>query len=450
MKLRTRLTAAVVIVSSAGTFLLGGAAISDVRASKLSTIDHALNVVVAQVRADASDGVAAAMLAVDHSSVPIALGFMASGAKPIWLRDVSDESIQWPSVEQRRAAAVAPLTTSDGYRVAAVSLTTGETLLLASTVADIDAQTREDLLRVLWFWLGLSIVMAFLVRLLTRRDVRQIEQLVEIATAIAGGAGEVRIPDDASSDEVKRLGEALHSLVVSLQHALNVEQRSSQRMQEFLGDASHELRTPLTVIKGYLELLETSPGVDTAQRDRALGRMTAEAARMERLVNDLLFLAEVGAPHADDFENVDLSALVRVLSDDLAELQPGRRISSSIEGDIHISAPRTHVHRALANAFANIHRHTASDVAVHVSLRRDAERAVLVIEDAGPGLSPSMYAHGITHFQRFDKSRSRATGGSGLGMSIIAAVMHECGGDVAIAPSDLGGLKLTYRFPLAN
>ncbi|MHB0929685.1 MAG: ATP-binding protein, partial [Candidatus Nanopelagicales bacterium] len=124
--------------------------------------------------------------------------------------------------------------------------------------------------------------------------------------------------------------------------------------------------------------------------------------------------------------------------------------TSSVEAAVLVRAIPSHLHHGVGNAFANIRRHTTADDPVHVSLSSDGTSALLVIEDGGPGLSPEMYERGISHFQRFDQSRSRASGGSGLGMSIISAVMGETGGSVKLSPSELGGLRMQYRFPLAR
>ncbi len=448
MKLRTRLTTAIVIVTSAGTLLLGGVAISEVRSSKLVAVDQSLQAVTSQIAASKSDQIAAGLFAAEQSPIAVALGFAAKGSNFTWLRELPDFSIPAPPDALRESALNGPLTSAQGFRMAAVQLKNGEILLVATSVADVDRQTTSDVVSLATFWVVLSLFMGLLIRRLVRRDVNEIERLVEAASRIAAGAESVVVPDRASSAEVSTLAQSLQRMVTSLRATVEMEQATNQRMQEFLGDASHELRTPLTVIKGYLELLERD--VEPAQRERALHRMRSEASRMEGLINDLLLLAEIGTPVPETFQTVDLTGLVRVAVGDLIELQSAREVTSSIEGDVHVRAIPSHLHRAVGNAFANIRRHTGQAAPVHVTLQREGGAALLAIEDGGPGLSAEMYARGMAHFQRFDKSRARTSGGSGLGMSIIAAVMTELGGSVEMSPSELGGLKLAYRFPLAN
>lgn len=448
MRLRTRLTAALVTVATVGTLLLGGVSISEVRKSRIDAIDRTLLAVSTQVIANPSDPVAAAMFAVDRSPTALALGFVAKGAAFTWLRDLPDMAVPVPTAAERRSAMDGAVDMHGGFRLRTIQLQDGARLFAVASLDDVNTQTDFDVVFLATFWLLLSLLMGVVIRLLVRRDVQEIEHLVTLATKVADGAEAIEIPESARATEVGDLASALRVMVASLREAVVVEQSANQRMQEFLGDASHELRTPLTVIKGYLELLERD--VEPEQRERAMHRMRAEAWRMELLVNDLLLLAEIGTTAPERLEVIDLTTMVRELAEDLRELQPERSVACSIAAAVTIRAVPSHVHRAIGNAMANIRRHTSADAPVRLTLHQDATVARLVIEDGGPGLSDEMYARGITHFQRFDRSRSRGTGGSGLGMSIIAAVMEESGGDVAIDRSELGGLRLEYRFPRAG
>lgn len=448
MRLRTRVTAAVVTVSTIGTLMLGGLTISEVRNSRIGEVDRALLEAATRIASSPSDPVAAGLLAVDRSALPIALGFSAHGAGFTWLRDLTDIALPTPSNAQLQDAADGPDQIAGEFRMTAVKLADGATLVVAAPTADIDAQTGTDIAFLAAFWVLLSLIMGFIIRVLVRRDTRDIERLVALAADVAGGAEVDAVPQRARSAEVAALADALRRMVSTLQAAVRTEQAANLRMQAFLGDASHELRTPLTVVKGYLELLERD--VSTEQRERALHRMRTETARMEMLINDLLLLAEIGSPAPADFEPVELSGVVRTAVDDLRVLQPERPIEAELATSGAVHAVAAHAQRAVGNAFANIRRHTAPTDPVRVSLRSDGATALLVIEDGGPGLSDDMYERGIAHFQRFDRSRSRGTGGSGLGMSIIAAVMQETGGAVHIGPSELGGLRMELQFPHAS
>ena len=215
---------------------------------------------------------------------------------------------------------------------------------------------------------------------------------------------------------------------------------NNQRMQEFLGDASHELRTPLTVIKGYAELMSKNP--THPDIPRYLKTVTIESNRMERLISELLLLAELGESKKTRTEKVDLTNLLTIKIEELRDLSPSRNISVEIE-KVEINSNSELMATLLGNIFTNIVRHTPIDATVNVSLVKLKSHIQLVIEDAGPGLKDfSQQA-----FSRFDKSRSRDTGGSGLGLSIIYKIVENIGGEIELSRSNLGGLKTEIRLP---
>jgi two-component system OmpR family sensor kinase len=234
-------------------------------------------------------------------------------------------------------------------------------------------------------------------------------------------------------------------MVVSLRRTVEIEERAAKKMQEFIGDASHELRTPLTVIKGYVELLSGVRMIDPIQRVRAYGRVQSEILRMESLISDILFLAEFGESRIAEPEDFDLSELVNEHLTDFVRLNPSRLVSKAVGDGIRLEGLKDHMARLLTNAFGNISGHTPADAPVRVTLRQVNGEVALDIEDGGPGLEEDVYRNGIQGFQRFDKSRSREDGGSGLGMSIIFTIVREHGGSVSLRKSDLGGLDLHVR-----
>jgi signal transduction histidine kinase len=228
------------------------------------------------------------------------------------------------------------------------------------------------------------------------------------------------------------------------------ETASLARMQEFLGDASHELRTPLTVIKGYVEMLSKNQLLEDADRARAFNRVGNEIIRMESLIQDLLLLAELGESGARDIEVVDLSEIVKAHAADFMTLNPARSVQLAVEPEVHIDASRDYMARLIQNALTNIMRHTAHDDAVKISLSRRGRNVELTIEDAGPGLPESAYKEDIRSLNRFDKSRSREHGGSGLGMSIMSGVIQKLGGRFSLRKSALGGLANVVDLPASK
>ncbi|CAN2215153.1 BaeS Signal transduction histidine kinase [Candidatus Nanopelagicaceae bacterium] len=219
------------------------------------------------------------------------------------------------------------------------------------------------------------------------------------------------------------------------------------RMQAFLGDASHELRTPLTVIKGYVEMLSKGLMNEESDKERAFTRVNSEIGRMETLIHDLLLLAELGESAQRESEMINLSELLISYGEDFATLNPNRAVKISVDSDISISGVHDYFSRFIQNALNNISRHTDDGVEVSITLARLGKRAILTIEDGGPGLPESAYREKIQSLNRFDKSRSRESGGSGLGMSIMAAVISKSDGELSLRKSELGGLAVVADIP---
>jgi signal transduction histidine kinase len=225
------------------------------------------------------------------------------------------------------------------------------------------------------------------------------------------------------------------------------DQDALARMQAFLGDASHELRTPLTVIKGYVEMLSKGLMNEAADKERAFTRVNSEIGRMENLIHDLLLLAELGESAQRESEMINLSELIASHGEDFATLNPNRKVIISVESDVRISGVHDYFSRFIQNALNNISRHTDSAVEVAISLEKIGKHAVMTIEDGGPGLPEGAYREKIQSLNRFDKSRSRENGGSGLGMSIMAAVISKSGGELTLRKSHLGGLAVVAEIP---
>ncbi|MFM1951865.1 MAG: hypothetical protein RJA33_659 [Actinomycetota bacterium] len=218
------------------------------------------------------------------------------------------------------------------------------------------------------------------------------------------------------------------------------------RMQEFLGDASHELRTPLTVVKGYVEMLSKGQITDSETQARAFARVNSEIVRMEGLIHDLLLLAELGESAARESELIDLSTKLRGYGEDFQLLHPSRKVALEIVDGLEMQAVGEYISRFIQNALNNISRHTPESAPVKITLKKNLKAITLTIEDGGPGLPESAYREKVRSLNRFDQSRSRENGGSGLGMSIMAAVIAKLGGEFTLQKSDLGGLAVIATF----
>lgn len=474
MRLQTRLSIATATIISMVSVAIGGFAVSTSFDSDVARVDDALSVAANQVKNTTGDPVASALLAADESAISLTVGFLTLNGDLLALNPGNVEIAKQPTKAMLASALNHSVTIDAGatdiYRLRTVALPDDEYVILATSLAG-QIESRDANIRLLlWFVFGSVLFGAVAITLFIRRDVLKISRLVDAAGLIAAGDSTVALPAGNGESEVDRLARSLRNMVDSLQRAIEIERDTQQNMQTFLGDASHELRTPLTVIKGYVELLQKNPDAGAEQTERAFDRMLAEANRMDALIRDLLLLAELGEAKTEtkimsELSVIDLSALVSTAVDDLRILQPTRPVSVSIEPGIEILGARDLILQMLANLTSNIRRHTLVTDSLRVSLRVAGEHsefdggdwkaespqyALLTYDDSGRGLPEEFYAAGINHFQRFDNSRSRESGGSGLGMSILAAIVRKHGGAVTLEKSDLGGLRTEIRLPLAS
>ena len=460
MRLQTRLSIATATIISLVSVAIGGFAVSTSFDSDIARVDDALSVAANQAANTTGDPISSALLAADTAAISLNVSFLTLNGDLLSLNPGSVELTETPEFSVLDSAAAQSITIYEGgtaiYRLRTVALPDSEYLLFATSLESQIASRDGNIRLLLWFVFGSIAFGAAAIAMFIRRDVRKISRLVDAAGLIADGETNVPLPLGNGQSEVDRLARALSHMVDSLQNSIELERDTQQNMQTFLGDASHELRTPLTVIKGYVELLQKNPDAGAEQTARAYERMLSEANRMDALIKDLLLLAELGETKTDtkimsELSVIDLSAVVGTAVDDLRILQPNRPVVVSIEPNVMVLGARDLVLQVLANLTSNIRRHTLVTDSLRVSLRNEDDLfAVLSFDDGGRGLPEEFYAAGINHFQRFDNSRSRESGGSGLGMSILAAIVRKHGGEVKLEKSDLGGLQTEIRLPLAR
>lgn len=448
MKLRTRLTLASAAVTSISTLLIGGFAVSASHNSGIALLDKSLNQVATSVRANTNAALSEALYSVQQSDIALTLVYYTAENKSSVLNPSSLITIPNPTNQEMKKSEKQPITHSgiEDYRFRTIILSDGEYLVVAASLADINTRYRSDLLRLLFFIVACLIAAGIATWVLVRRDMKRIEALIATAGDISVGETDVHIEPGEGNSEIDQLAASLNKMVSALRRTAEIEEQASIKMQDFLGDASHELRTPLTVVKGYVELLSGPAMSDPEKRAKAFERVGSEIVRMETLISDLLFLAEFGDVPNHEFTEIDLSKILHSHLADFATLHESRDIETHIQDGVIVLGSAAHMARLLSNIFGNISRHTPANAPVRVTLDRVDTHAELLIEDGGPGLPAGAYSGGMQSFRRFDKSRSREHGGSGLGMSIIFAIAREHSAAVDLQRSDLGGLGVHIVF----
>ena len=400
-KSSSRYAAVSIFVTTVLSSLIGGFATIDARNSDLQQIDQSINLVVERVNAYPAEAISAAIFTIDEESLDLTLVlFTKEGDETV----INESHLIYPGIDsiavvKKALSSPISIENKNSFRLRTIEIAGGDYLIVAADLGKLDVNLKSNLKNLIGF-------------------------------TIAANAFAILI-----------------SILLLRRHNRSLDTQALQRMQRFLGDASHELRTPLTVIKGYSEMLSKGQMSDVVDRARAYSRVNSEIERMENLIHDLLLLAELGESRPTTFEEIELTELVQSHVNDFELFNKGRKISISLNEECHLKGSREHLNRLIQNCLSNIVRHTPADAAVSITLKSKGKRANLIIEDGGPGLPESAYRSEIAAMNRFDPSRSRDSGGSGLGMSIIAAIVQEHNGKLELRRSDLGGLAVVVELP---
>jgi signal transduction histidine kinase len=449
VKIATRLTILLIVLTTMVAFTVGWFAVDASTRSLYSALDSQINSVIHSGVGNPNNALTNALNVVQENGYPLTLDVVDPSGAVVQV-NTPDVPLRKKPTRKNVHATLAKVGTQSnlpGFRLRSINVGGGDYLVVAGSTSAIIQQGRRLALEVALTGFIVALVMLVLARMVMRKDLRTMEHLIDFASGVARGEERGQIPPSAGSRDVRELQGALATMVVALHEQIAIEARSVEAMQQFVGDASHELRTPLTVIKGYNELL-TNPSINEEQRARAVERVRREIDRMDLLVSDLLLSAEVREAPQHLNTRVELSSLVETRVEEFRNDHPERVVTHEITGGLVVRGRDDLLDRLLVNSFSNIIRHTPSDTAVHITLRSDDARAVLCIEDAGRGLPE--YGVRPQRFRRFDQSRSRETGGSGLGMSIMADIAEGLGGTMSTSKSSLGGLALTFSFGLES
>ncbi|MCX2947196.1 sensor histidine kinase [Lentzea sp. NEAU-D7] len=295
----------------------------------------------------------------------------------------------------------------------------GAELVAAVDQSEVDRAVGDLRLAFLLISLGALILVGMAGYALVRASTRALEEVEQVAGEIAAGDLSRRVPVRRPGSEVGRLASALNTMLGQIESAFAVRVSSENRMRQFVADASHELRTPLTSIRGYAELYRQGAATDAAE---VLRRVEDHAARMGVLVDDLLQLARLDSSQPLALSTVDLVVPVNDAVVEARVRDTSRPISLELlAGPVPVEADEARVRRILTNLLDNALIHTPAGTPIEVRLTPDS----IVVTDHGAGLTPEQAARVFERFYRADPARG--PGGSGLGLSIVAALVAAHG-----------------------
>ncbi|MEA2166375.1 MAG: two-component system, OmpR family, sensor histidine kinase BaeS [Thermoanaerobaculia bacterium] len=304
------------------------------------------------------------------------------------------------------------------------------------------SQTRALDRSFFWIFLGAMLFGIAMAVAIARAISRPVETLTAAAQRMESGDLTVRV-DPTGGAELEELAHAFNAMATSLDHNEELRRR-------MVSDVAHELRAPLTNIRCELESMQDGLTAPTAER---IASLHDEAMHLADLVDDLqdLALAEAGRLDIDP-QPVAVAALARRAA---AGIEPrarerGVNIDFSGDDDVIVLADARRIIQVLTNLLVNAVAHIAGAGEVRIAWERSGPDALIRVADNGSGIPPADLPHIFERFYRADPSRSRRTGGAGLGLSIVRQLVAAHGGRVW-AESELGkGSTFSFTLPIED
>ena len=338
---------------------------------------------------------------------------------------------------------------SPDIRALAQVLPTGMgTVIVANSLEEVDKTLSR--LRFLFSILGLLALFGIAVssRWIIAIGLRPLEAVEDTAEAIASGDLSARLPAAKPDTEVGRLTTSLNSMLTRIEESFAVRVASENKLRRFVADASHELRTPLTAIRGFAELHRQGAVVGEDKTKELINRIEKESIRMSTLVEDLLLLARLDQSRELASDPVDLNTLITEVIASAKAAGPDHPIELNMgQEEVFVLGDSQRIHQVIANLLANARTHTPVGTKIIITASQGINETTVSVADNGPGLSQADQEKIFERFYRADPSRVRSFGeGSGLGLSIVDAVMKAHGGYVSVK-SKLGeGSTFTLHF----
>jgi two-component system, OmpR family, sensor kinase len=336
-----------------------------------------------------------------------------------------------------------PATTGGGrWRVrASIDPGSSEMVVVATSLSDVDGTLH----RLLWIDVLVTVAVAAAIVLLglwiVRIGLRPLAAIGRTADAIAAGDLSQRVERAESRTEVGRLGLTLNTMLSHIEE-------SDRRLRSFISDASHELRTPLAAVRAYAELFER--GADRRPDDlaRAMAGIWRESERMSALVESLLLLARIDEGRPLVQEPVRLDQLAGEAVETSRTVDPSHPIELETT-PVTVVGDSAALRQVLDNLLGNVRSHTPPETLAHVRVQQQNGDAILEISDDGPGMTREQADRAFERFYRADPSRSRDSGGAGLGLAIVSAVAEAHGGALVLTTAEGEGATFRLTLPLS-
>jgi two-component system sensor histidine kinase BaeS len=282
---------------------------------------------------------------------------------------------------------------------------------------------------------------------------RRLRALESAARRLGGGDLAARAPD-RGGDEIAAVASAFNAMASDLSARADALAASDRARRQLLADVSHELTTPVTAMRGYLETL-TMPelAIDQATRARYLGIISDETNRLERLIGDLLDLARLegggGTLAREPVAVADLFARAAARHGRAAQAANVAIETTIAPGAETVVGDRDRLEQAIQNLAANAIRYAPAGTAIVLAAQPRDGGVAITVADAGPGIPDEHLPHIFDRFYKADAAREGVSGGSGLGLSIVKAIVERHGGSVGV-DNGPGRTVFTMRLPAGH
>ncbi len=444
--LRAQLTFWSALVTGLALLTLAAITTASVWISQLENVDDHLaaeaDLIFAALPAGAaSAGQAAGLLRANNEVLyGFALGPTSGQAALIYPASLAPLALAWPPAAGTR------MTEFHGRHLRIGVFVKGDRALLLA--ADL-AAARETIGALLVAY-GVALPVVLLVIAggswwIARRALAPVAAITAAARAITADKLAARLPAPRAEDEIARLTRVLNDMFDRLE-------RSFAQARRFSADTSHELRTPLTILRGEAEEALRTGGF-SAEQEKILISLLEQVGGLQKIADNLLLLSSFDAgKNPVHLAPIDFTALVSDAAEDaeLLAAPAGLKVSADLTPGVRVAGDTVLLRRLLLNLVDNAVRYNHPDGEVHLALRREESAAVLTVANTGPGIPPERRGELFQRFFRLAADRNRATGGSGLGLSLCREIATAHGGRIELVGSEAGRTEFAVHLPTSS
>jgi two-component system OmpR family sensor kinase len=325
----------------------------------------------------------------------------------------------------------------------------GGTLVASASIGDVNKTVGHLRLILILGSAAAGLLVAAGVVLVLRRGLRPIEVMASQADRITAGDLTDRVSPHDPQTEVGRLGTALNGMLTRIETSVAEREISQEVARQFFADASHELRTPLASLRANAELYQQGVLSSRPQVDEAMRRITLEAQRMSRLVDDMLRLARLDQHPNQEHDLVDLSSMLAGCAERAQIAGTQRTWRVDIAPGLVTTGDTELLRRAVDNLLSNVRAHTPAGTVATITAASCGDTVSIEVRDDGPGVAPDELPRIFDRFYRVAPAQASCRG-SGLGLAIVAAVAAAHGGTVHAEINQPHGLCIIVSLPAEN